>query len=93
MLPGPPPQDPPLVPAIRAAAILAVLAILWRAWTMAQGPLAGANSRLVLVELGLLAAILILAVMFFERVLVRLVRTGGGRNRGGNRFPTGPFRP
>jgi len=84
----PPEPRSRLVLGIRAAAVLLVLAILWRAFTMAQGPLAGANSRLVLVELGLLAAILILAVMFFERVLVRLVRT-----RGGKRFPTGPFRP
>jgi hypothetical protein len=76
------PRGPRLVLAIRAGAACLVLSILWRALALARGPLAGANSRLVLVELGLLAAILILAVLFFERVLVRLVRT-----RGGKRFP------
>ena len=71
-----------LVLAIRALAVVLVLAVLGRGAALALGPLSGANSGLVLLELGLLGGILVLSVMFFERVMVRLVRTRGGRRQG-----------
>jgi predicted permease len=69
---------------VRLVAVLAVSLVIGTVWQLATRPLAASAAGLMRAELLLIGGVLFLAVLFFERVALRLIRTRGGKLRGPN---------
>jgi phosphotransferase system glucose/maltose/N-acetylglucosamine-specific IIC component len=74
--------DGPGVRLVRAGAVLALAGLFVLIWPLIERSLRTASSWLVPLEVLALAGVLVAAVLFVERLLVRIIRTRGGRRRG-----------
>lgn len=72
----------PAVILTRVVAALAFGLVLGVVWHLSTQPLAAASAGLMRAEVLVLGGVLAMAVLFFERVALRLIRTRGGKLRG-----------
>lgn len=71
----------------RIVAALAFGLVVGVVWQLSTQPLAAASAGLMRAEVLVLGGVLVFAVLFFERVALRLIRTRGGKLRGPRRQP------
>ena len=67
---------------VRAVAALSLGLVIGLVWHLMSAPIAGGRAGLMRAEVLVLGGVLAFAVLFFERVALRLIRTRGGRVRG-----------